>query len=152
MSNPAKESANVLYLMATVLIPLFLWVVGNWCLTTLFDGEGNFKDIFVTSAYALVPMVVLCIPATLLSNVLSLDEVAIATLLKSISFVWMGFLIFFGIMTTHGYTMGKNLLITVCTIVAMVFIAFLIMLFSNLVTRMVSFVSEIITEISYRQF
>ena len=101
---------------------------------------------------ALVPMVVLCIPATLLSNVLSLDEVAIATLLKSISFVWMGFLIFFGIMTTHGYTMGKNLLITICTIVAMVFIAFLIMLFSNLVTRMVSFVSEIITEISYRQF
>ena len=152
MSNPAKESAKVIYLMATVLVPLFLWVVGNWCLTTLFDGEGNFKDIFITSAYALVPMVVLCIPATLLSNVLSLDEVAIATLLKSISFVWMGFLIFFGIMTTHGYTMGKNLLITICTIVAMVFIAFLIMLFSNLVTRMVSFVSEIITEISYRQF
>ena len=152
MSNPAKETANVLYLMATVLIPLFLWVVGNWCLTTLFDGEGNFKDIFITSAYALVPMVVLCIPATLLSNVLSLDEVAIATLLKSISFVWMGFLLFFGIMTTHGYSMGKNLLITICTIVAMVFIAFLIMLFSNLVSRMVSFVSEIITEISYRQF
>ena len=63
-----------------------------------------------------------------------------------------GFLIFFGIMTTHGYSMGKNLLITICTIVAMIFIAFLIMLFSNLVSRMVSFVSEIITEISYRQF
>jgi len=32
----------------------------------------------------------------------------------------------------------------------MVFILFIILLFTNLIQRMVSFVSEIITEISYR--
>ena len=53
-------------------------------------------------------------------------------------------------MTTHGYSMGQNFLITLATILAMLFIAFLAMLFSNLVTRMVSFVGEIITELSYR--
>ena len=152
MTNPHKENANFFYMIATVLIPSFLFILGNWCLTTLFDGEGSFKDIFIATSYSLVPLVILFIPATLLTNVLSLDEVAVCTLLKGIAVVWMAFLLFFGIMTTHGYSMGKNFLITICTIVGMVFIAFIIMLFTNLVSRMVSFIGEIITEISYRSY
>lgn len=154
MINPQKESSgfNFIYSFATVLIPSFLFILGNWCLTTLFDGEGSFKDIFIATSYSLVPLVILFIPATLLTNVLSLDEVAVCTLLKGIAVVWMAFLLFFGIMTTHGYSMGKNFLITICTIVGMVFIAFIIMLFTNLVSRMVSFIGEIITEISYRSY
>ena len=152
MSNPSKEHANVFYLIATVLIPVFLYVVGNWCLTTLFDGEGNFKDIFIATTYSLVPLVILLIPSALLTNILSLDEVAVSALLSSLSIVWLFFLLFFGAMITHGYTMGKNFIITIFTAVAMIFIAFIIMLFSNLVTRMVSFVGEIITEVSYRSY
>jgi len=152
MYNPEKEFANPFYLMATVLVPALLFIVGNWCLTTLFDGEGKFKDIFITTSYSLAPFVILGIPSTLLTNILTSDEVAIVTLLQSLSLIWVGFLLFFGIMTTHGYGMGKNFLMTLATILAMIFIAFLIMLFSNLVTRMVSFVGEIITEISYRSY
>lgn len=149
MSNPTKDKANFFYLIATVLIPVFLWIVGNWCLTTLFDGEGNFKDIFISTTYSLVPLVILLIPAALLTNILSLDEVAISTLLSGIALVWVGFLLFFGAMITHGYSLGKNFAITLFTILGMLFIAFLIMLFSNLVSRMVSFIGEVITEISY---
>ena len=152
MTNPNKENANFFYMIGTVLIPAFLFILGNWCLTTLFDGEGSFKDIFIATSYSLVPLVILLIPATLLTNVLSLDEVAVCSLLKGIALVWVGFLLFFGIMTTHGYTMGKNFLITICTLVGMIFIAFIIMLFSNLISRMVSFIGEIITEISYRSY
>ncbi|MBO4428619.1 MAG: YIP1 family protein [Clostridia bacterium] len=152
MYNPTKDNANPFYLMATVLVPVILFIVGNWCLTTLFDGEGRFKDIFITTSYSLVPFVLLGIPSTLLTNILTSDEVAIVTLLQSLSLVWVGFLLFFGIMTTHGYSMGKNFLITLATFLAMLFIAFLAMLFSNLVTRMVGFVGEIITELSYRSY
>ena len=152
MYNPGKDTANPFYLMATVLVPVILFIVGNWCLTTLFDGEGTFKDIFITTSYSLVPFVILGIPSTLLTNILTADEVAIVALLQSIALIWVGFLLFFGIMTTHGYSTGKNFLMVLATIIAMIFIAFLVMLFSNLVTRMVSFVGEIITEISYRSY
>lgn len=152
MTNPYKENANFFYMIGTVLIPAFLFILGNWCLTTLFDGEGSFKDIFIATSYSLVPLVILLIPATLLTNVLSLDEVAVCVLLKGIALVWVGFLLFFGIMTTHGYTMGKNFGITILTLMGMVFIAFIIMLFSNLISRMVSFIGEVITEISYRSY
>ena len=66
--------------------------------------------------------------------------------------VWLGMLLFFGIMTTHGYSMGLNIGMTIFTIIAMMFIVFLIMLFANLIQRMVGFVTDIITELSYRSY
>ena len=133
-----------------VLAPLLLWCVANWCLTTLFDGEGSFKDIFIATSYALLPLPLIYIPTTILTNFLSLSEAEFVTLFVAIAYIWTGALIFFGSMTTHGYSMGRNIAITLFTIVGMIFILFIILLFTNLIQRMVSFVSEIITEISYR--
>ena len=134
----------------TVLGPLMLWCVANWCLTTLFDGEGSFKDIFISTSYAILPIRLIGIPATICTNFLSLAEAEFITLFLAISYIWAGALIFFGSMTTHGYSMGRNIVITFFTIVGMVFILFIILLFANLIQQMVSFITNIITELSYR--
>jgi hypothetical protein len=127
-----------------------LWCVANWCLTTLFDGEGTLKDIFIATAYALMPIPLLTIPATIATNFASLTESEMITLVLGLSYVWTGMLIFFGSMTTHGYSMGRNIAITLFTLIGMVFILFVAVLFWNLITRMVSFVTDIVTELSYR--
>ena len=44
---------NIFVEILSVLVPLGLWCLSNWCITTLVDGEGSFRDIFVTTAYAL---------------------------------------------------------------------------------------------------
>ncbi len=144
------QQINFLSPIMIVLAPLLLWCVANWCLTTLFDGEGSFKDIFIATSYALLPLPLIYIPTTILTNFLSLSEAEFVTLFVAIAYIWTGALIFFGSMTTHGYSMGRNIAITLFTIVGMIFILFIILLFTNLIQRMVSFVSEIITEISYR--
>ena len=141
---------NIVGPMVSVLVLVALWVVANWCLTTLFDGEGNLKDIFVATCYALVPIPIVMIPATIATHFCSLAEAEFITLALGIAYVWTGLLILFGSMTTHGYSMGRNLAISFFTIIGMVFITFLAVLFWNLITRMISFVSDIITEISYR--
>ena len=148
--NPNAKYSSVLMQMATVIVPLMLWCVANWCITTLFDGEGNFKDIFIATSYSLLPLSLLIIPATIYSNVATLDEQMIITLINTLAFVWVGLLIFFGTMTTHGYSMGKNILATLGTILGMVFIMFIAMLFFNLVRRMISFVTDVVVEIAYR--
>ena len=71
-------------------------------------------------------------------------------LIVAIGFIWAAMLIFFGTMVTHDYSMGKNLIITVCSIVGMAFIMFLGVLFTSLVMDMVSFVTSIVSEINYR--
>ena len=101
-------------------------------------------------SYSLVPVPLLLIPVTLLSNVCTTAEIDIIGFISTLSFVWLGLLIFFGTQVTHDYTMGKNVITILGTLVGMVFIMFLVLLFSTLVGKMVSLVTNIITELRYR--
>lgn len=44
---------------------VILWSVANWCFTTLMDGKGRMKDIFIASSYALIPMIMFGFPVPL---------------------------------------------------------------------------------------
>ena len=148
--NPAGGYSSLWVQAIGVLVPLFLFVLANWCLTTLFEGEGSFKDIFVACSYSLLPVPMLIIPATIFSNVVTNSELGIISMLSTIAFIWLGLLIFFGTQVTHDYTMGKNIVTILGTAVGMVFIMFLALLFSTLVGKMVSLITNIVTEIQYR--
>lgn len=145
-----RIAPSVLGQMISVLAPVLLWILANWCLTTLFEGEGSFKDIYIATCYSLLPIALLFIPATLLTHILTASEASIISLVTSIAWIWAILLIFFGMQVTHDYSSGKNILTTAGTIVGMAFIIFIGLLFSTLLTKMVSFVSGIISEISYR--
>ena len=144
------NTANIFMTLASVAVPLLLWVIANWCLTTLFEGEGSFSDVFVASCYALVPLPLLIIPSTLLSNILVSEEGSFISIINTIAFLWMGILLFFGMMITHDYSFGKSVLTAAVTIVGMIFIMFIAVLFSTLITKIVSFVFSIVDELQYR--
>ena len=143
-------SSNLFMQVLSVAIPVLLWVTSNWCLTTLFEGEGSFKDVFIATGYALAPLPVFIIISTLLTHILTLQEAGIVSMLQTIGYVWVGLLLFFGIMITHDYQLVKNILTVIGTIVGMAFIMFLAILFSTLIGKIVGFVSNIITEVSFR--
>ena len=148
--NPQGEYAGVWSQVLGVIVPLLLFAVGNWCLTTLFDGEGSFKDIFVAASYSLAPLPLLIIPATVYSNFVIATETDIVGFIGTLAFIWLGLLLFFGTMVTHDYSMGKNVVTVLGTIVAMVFIMFVAILFTTLVGKIVSLVTNIVTEIQFR--
>ena len=148
--NPRGAYSTIFTQLISVVVPLMLFITANWCLTTLFEGEGSFKDVFIAVSYSLVPVPLLIIPATIMSNMVAANEKSFVNLLVTLAFVWAGFLIFFGMMVTHDYSLGKNMITIIGTIVGMVFIMFVALLFTTLLGKMVGFVSNIITEISYR--
>ena len=53
-------------------------------------------------------------------------------------------------MVTHDYSMFKNLVIIIFTVVAMACIIFIVLLFSMLLSNLVSLITNLITEIQYR--
>ena len=148
--NPQGTYLTIFMQAMSVLIPLLLFVIANWCFTTLFDGEGSLKDIFIAASYALFPVPAFVIISTILTNVLVGDEGQITTLLVTLAFVWMGFLMVLGMQVTHDYSMGKNILTVIMTIVGMVFIMFIALLFISLVSKMIALVTTIVSELSYR--
>jgi tetratricopeptide (TPR) repeat protein/sugar lactone lactonase YvrE len=148
--NPRGEYSSIWMQAISVLVPVILWIVSNWCLTTLFDGEGSLKDIYIAVTYSLYPLPIFLVVTTLASNVVTESEAQLVTFFVSIAFIWVGILIFFGMQVTHDYSMSKNILTCLGTIVGMALIMFVAILFSGLFAKMVSFVSNIIVELQYR--
>jgi len=148
--NPYGVKIDYFMSICYVAVPVFLWVVSNWCLTTLFDGEGSFKDIYIATCYALTPLPILILPTIWISNIVTADEMSLLALVSSIAFVWFAFLVFFAMMVIHDYSLGKNVLTTLGTIVAAAFIMFVAVLFSTLLGKIFSFGYNIYVELSLR--
>ncbi len=148
--NPRGDYSTVFLQILGILVPVLLWVVSNWCLTTLFDGEGSLKDIYIATCYSLAPLPLFITVSTILTNVLTISEQGIINIITAIGWVWVVILLFFGMVVTHDYSTGKNVITTLGTIVAMCVIMFIAILFSSLVIKMVTFVVSIFTEIGNR--
>ena len=141
---------SIFLTIVAIFAPVMLWVIANWCITTLFEGEGSFKDVFIATCYSLVPLPLLIIPSVIAANILTLTELQLVTLVESFAFLWLFMLVFFGMMVTHDYSLGKNFLTAICTIVGVAFIIFLAGLFTALIAKVVSFIYQIYIELSYR--
>ena len=118
--------------------------------TTLTDGKGNFKDIFIYSAYALTPLVIILIPITILSNFMAAEEGYFYYLFLSIAIIWSLCLLFIGTVMTHDYTVAKAILTIIIIIVGIQLVAFIWLLFFMIIDRLVLFVLDLYNEIVYR--
>ena len=148
--NPEDKYSTIFVSIISVGIPVILWSISNWCLTTLFDGEGSFKDIYVATCYSLAPLPLFLILSTVLTNVLDVTGASMVKLLIVFGFIWAIMLLFFGTLVTHDYSLGKNLITMLGTILAMAVIMFIVILFSSLVIKMITFVVAIVKEIGNR--
>lgn len=141
---------NIVPLFSSSVIIFFVWVVGNWSLCTLFDGEGTMKEIMCVSAYALVPYIISQVVYIAASNMLTRQEGTFLTFILYIGIVWSVVLMISAIKTVHQYTMPKTLLAIIFTFVAMIIIILIVMLLISLFQQVVTFVYTIYTELMYR--
>ena len=141
---------NIFIQLGIVICPFFLFCIGNWCTTTLFDGEGSFKDIYIMTAYAITPLILIRIPMILLSNIIKLEELSFYTFLSVLSVVWVVFLLFVGMITIHQYTGIKTIFTAALTVLAMAIIVFLILLFFALIQQVFSFIELVYKEMTLR--
>lgn len=139
---------NLLYAVLGVVLPVLIWVLSNWGITTLVDGEGSFRDIYVTTAYALTPYILISLILVAVSQVLILEEASLFYLLEAVALLWTGLLLLIGMMTIHQFSMGKTLLTVLIALVGMVVILFVCLLFFALIQQVVNFIILIVYEVT----
>jgi len=147
-----KTDFNLFYQATSIILPFLLWCISNWCITTLVDGEGSFKDIFITTAYALIPLILLNIPMVIISNLITVDEVVFYNILDTVSILWAGFLLVIGIMTIHQFSMKKTLFTILIAVLGMIIIVFLFLLFFTLIQNIINFIRLLWAEITIRMY
>lgn len=146
------NTLNLGYEFRLIAVSLFMWVIANWCLTTLMDGEGSLKDIYITTAYALTPFILVYIPLTIISNYLITEEGAFYNFFNMLPTVWFCLLLFIGIMIVHQYSIKKTVLTIFLTLVGIGIIIFLGLLFVNLLEDISNFVLTLYQELVFRLY
>jgi hypothetical protein len=141
---------NIVPFIVQSIVLFLVWVVANWAMCTLFDGEGTMKKIFIYSAYALIPYVICSLTETILSNYFVQDESVFLTTLYVVGISWSGLLIITSQKAVHQFSIKKTLLLIILTVIAMIAILFLLVLLLTLFQQVVIFILSIYTEISYR--
>lgn len=133
-----------------VVMPLLLWTLCNWCVTTLADGEGTIKDVYIFTCYSLLPMALFTIATTVLSHFIILDETMYITFFSTLGVIWSGFLIFSGNTQTHRYTVSKSILSILMAVVGMAIVVFIGLVIFTTYQQIYSFIDSIVKEVTYR--
>ncbi|WP_342554991.1 YIP1 family protein [Paenibacillus sp. FSL R7-0652] len=136
--------------IATAALPFFLWCIANWAVTTLMEGEGRFREIFLATGYSLIPIILIYAPMIVVSRFMVQEETSFYYLFNSIAFLWFLLLLFIGMMTVHQYTVFKTLLTMLLTVIVMGIIIFLGALVFSMLQQLYEFGYNIYRELIFR--
>lgn len=144
------EDVNIFLYIASILFPLALFCVGNWGLTTLFDGKGRLSQIYMGTAYAMTPYPLIQFPMILLSNVVTKEEGTFYHFAVVLSLAWAVLLIICAMMEIHEYSLSKTLLFMVASVFAMMVMVFILLLFFSMISQGIAYFVSIAKEIMFR--
>lgn len=144
------QDLNSLLEIFSVGLIIVLFVVGNWSVTTLMEGKGNWREIILVVGYSLFPVIIIGYPGILLSNLVGLNEVGLYSLIIGISWFAAGWMLFMGILNVHEYGLLKTIAALLLTIVSMLVMVFVGILFFDLIQQFITFIRMIWQEINLR--
>ncbi len=143
MLNPS----TVLFAMIAV---LGVFVLCNYLVSAINDGEGTFAQIYKFTGYSLLPMII-CLPISVgISYGLTLNEEVILTILKAVAFWGSGILLVIGILETHNYTFGQTVKNIILTIVFMILFTIICMVIVIMLDQIQTFIEQIWREVKLR--
>ena len=144
------EDLNIFMYLASVVFPLILFVLGNWGLTTLFDGKGRLGQVYMATCYAFTPYVLIQFPLMIFSNFVTVQEAEFYSVVSMLSLIWSALLIIAAMGQIHEYSAGKNLLFIVATLFAMLIMIFILMIFFSMVAQGVAYFISLGKEFMFR--
>ena len=141
---------NIFMYLGSVVFPLALWVVGNWALTTLFDGKARLPQIYIATCYAMLPYSLVQFPLIVFSNMVTVNEAEFYSTINAVVLVYCAIYIVVAMMQIHEYTMRKTILFTLFSIFAMLVIVFILLLFFSMISQGIAYFVSIVREILFR--
>ena len=135
-------------LMST--LPILLLVVCNYYVSSVRDGEGKLKDIFISFIYALSPYLIFAVPLFLISNIVTFNEQAIYFMVVGIIYAWCAINIVLTVMELHDYSLGKAIINIILTLVCFILVIAFVLILYVLGYQLISYLVNVIKEVAIR--
>jgi len=130
-----------------VILPILLFIVGNYLISSLMDGEGKFSHIYISTISSLTPITIIYPIAILVSNMITANEEFLFYFLIVVMFIWSGFLLFYSIKETHNYSVSQTLVNIIVSLFMAVILVLAIMIIYVMCYQLYTFFEDIIKEV-----
>lgn len=121
--------------------------LSNQLMSSLQNGEGFFRDVFMVAIVSMAPLILLKVPLDLLSNILTYNEQFIFDLGNFIIIGWSLFNVLYTIREVHNYRVGELIINIVLTLFTALILVLLYLVLSVLFGQVIQFVIGIATEV-----
>lgn len=149
--NPFRQDRiNIISLFSSTVGIFFFWVLSNWMMTTLMDGEGKFDEVWVFSAYSLLPYIICTAIAVIMSQLMIADEAMFINFVRGIGTLWSALCLFNATKAVHQFSAGKTVGAMIISAIGVGIILFIIVLMLTLFGQLIDFIVNIYGEILLR--
>lgn len=141
---------NVFEQLISILVPFGLWVVSNYLVCSIRDGDGKLSEVFQGSALTLLPMIIVFPILTIISHGLTLNEVFVYDVIFGLGVSFTVIYYFIMVKEIHFYDIKptfKNILITIFTGIMLLAMTLIIIF---LLGEVYQLVADIIQEVNSR--
>lgn len=143
----AAEDMDLTALVLGFFSITLIFVFSNYLVTSIYDGMGTIKEIFIMFVYATGPMLLAFISTTILSHMLTYNETFFLDFIMYVGYGWTAILLFLGIIEIHGY-MGKQAFKSILlTLLFAIIIAIVLILVIMMWSQLYSFLEVIFKEV-----
>ncbi len=146
LSSKLPKDANILLEAALVLVPFFSFAIGSYFMSAIMNGESKFSQQVLVYAYALVPYILLKPLVTLLSSILSYNEIGFYRLLQTVAIGWTLLLIFAALKRLNDYTFPRAIAVSLLALCMVVIMWAVVLLIASLSVQTGSFFSGLYEE------
>ena len=144
------SSYNTLYTLLSTVGLVLLWSVANWLIASLASGKGRFKEVFIATVYAIIPLILYTFVRVILSHFLSLSGLAVLDGIQTVVLIFTFYLLSIALMAVHEYDFFKFLAIAIVTVLFMILIVFVVFLVGVLLQQVGELFTTIYREIFFR--
>lgn len=129
---------------------LVLFIVSNYYISSIHDGEGTLKSIYVSTAYSLAPIIFIVPPVILLANFATYNESYIITTITGVAVAISAVYVVFSLIGIHNYSFKETVANILLTLMFMAVIIFALSIAYLLLKQIFDFAISVIVEVNLR--
>ena len=126
---------------------ILLFILCNYLVTSITDGEGDLKQIFKLTCYSLGPLIISLVLGTVLSHWFTFDESFFMDFIMFVGYAWTGINVLLGVQETHNYDTRVAIKSIIISVVFMLIIAVVLIIIILMSQQVFQFFEAIIKEV-----
>jgi tetratricopeptide (TPR) repeat protein len=126
---------------------LFLFIFTNYLASSISDGDGRMKDIYIAVGYSTMPVILALVGVTWLTHIFTENERVFITFFIALGIGWSVILVLLGLTEMHSYFFRETLKSIVYTFFLMAVCALVLLIFSVMWGQFSQFALEVAGEL-----